>query len=116
MGRLWKGELWCRVVCCYSPKLTLSTVLLHRMKSETQKALARPWVPLVHTYGSQWSGNLMNEPLDELLKRATAITMSPKQREEQRQSFAYGNTHFENERITRATVARASKELAEKPK
>lgn len=59
---------------------------------------------------------IMDEPLDELLKLATATTMSAEQREEQRQSFAYGNTKFENERITRATVARASRELAAKPR
>jgi hypothetical protein len=37
--------------------------------------------------------------------------MSVKQREEQRQSFAYGNSKIENERITRETVARAAEEL-----
>jgi len=30
--------------------------------------------------------------------------MSDEDREEQRRTFAYGNTHIENERITRATV------------
>jgi hypothetical protein len=56
----------------------------------------------------------MDEPLNELLKLATATAMSAEQREEQRQSFAYGNTKFENDRITRETVARASQELATK--
>jgi len=30
--------------------------------------------------------------------------MTPKQQEEQRRSFAYGNTKIENERITRETI------------
>ena len=38
--------------------------------------------------------------------------MSSEEREHQRQSFAYGNTKFENDRITRATIDRASKELS----
>lgn len=53
--------------------------------------------------------------LKELLERTEASRMTSEQREEQRQSFAYGNTKFENDRITRATVERASKELAEHP-
>jgi len=54
----------------------------------------------------------MTDKLKELLKRNSSKKMSPEQREAQRQSFAYGNTKFENENITRATVARASRELA----
>jgi hypothetical protein len=54
----------------------------------------------------------MIDKLKELLEQASTTKMSPEQREHQRQSFAYGNTKFENERITRATVDRASKELA----
>lgn len=49
--------------------------------------------------------------LREMLDRTSVSKMSS----EQRQSFAYGNTKFENERITRATVERASRELAETP-
>jgi hypothetical protein len=33
-------------------------------------------------------------------------------REAQRRSFAYGNTHIENERITRATIDQAAEALA----
>jgi hypothetical protein len=54
----------------------------------------------------------MSDSLNELLKRAGERRMTPEQREEQRQSFAYGNTKFENDRITRSTVERASEELA----
>jgi len=52
------------------------------------------------------------DKLKELLERTSASRMSPAEREEQRKSFAYGNTKFENDRITRETVERASQELA----
>ena len=57
---------------------------------------------------------IMSETLKKLLERNRHTTMTPAQREAQRQSFAYGNTKFENERITRETVERASKELAQR--
>jgi hypothetical protein len=38
--------------------------------------------------------------LAALIERARAFTMSPKQREEQRRSFAFGNTKIENDLIT----------------
>jgi len=56
----------------------------------------------------------MSERLKELLAKTRATKMSAEQRESQRQSFAYGNTKFENDRITRDTVARASKNLSER--
>ena len=37
--------------------------------------------------------------------------MTAAQLREQRQSFAYGNTHIENERITREMVAEADKKI-----
>jgi len=48
---------------------------------------------------------------EELVRIARAIEMSPDQLRQQRQSFAYGNTHIENERITREMVAEADKKL-----
>jgi hypothetical protein len=47
----------------------------------------------------------MTEKLQELVERTRKITMSSQQVRKQRQSFAYGNTHIENERITREMVA-----------
>ena len=47
----------------------------------------------------------MTEKLQELVERARQITMNAEQIRRQRQSFAYGNTHIENERITREMVA-----------
>lgn len=49
----------------------------------------------------------MSEELLELVRRAREIEMTPAQLREQRQSFVYGNTHIENDRITREMVAEA---------
>lgn len=48
---------------------------------------------------------------EQLLEKARNTKMTDEQREAQRQSFAYGNTHFENEQITRETVKRASEHM-----
>ena len=61
----------------------------------------------------EW-GIEMSNRLQELLERDRKTTMTPEQGEAQRQSFAYGNTKFENDRITRDTVERASKRLAQR--
>jgi len=47
----------------------------------------------------------MTKELQELIDRARKIEMTPEQASEQRRSFAYGNTHIENERITRELIA-----------
>ncbi|MEI9804161.1 MAG: hypothetical protein WDN48_06415 [Pseudolabrys sp.] len=47
----------------------------------------------------------MTKELQELIDRTREIEMTPNQLREQRRSFAYGNTHIENERITREMVA-----------
>ena len=47
----------------------------------------------------------MTKDLQELIERARKIEMTSDQLGEQRRSFAYGNTHIENERITREMVA-----------
>ncbi|MEY9328225.1 hypothetical protein [Sinorhizobium fredii] len=54
----------------------------------------------------------MNEPLRNLLDAARKKPQSPSELEIQRRSFAYGNTHFENELITREMVERVADELA----
>jgi hypothetical protein len=56
--------------------------------------------------------NRMSDHLKDLLQNARNTQMSPEQRESQRKSFAYGNTKFENDQITRDTIERASKNLA----
>lgn len=46
----------------------------------------------------------MSEYLQELIEAARRIPFSDEEREAQRRSFAYGNTHIENDRITREMV------------
>ncbi|MDP2983940.1 MAG: hypothetical protein Q8O92_11500 [Candidatus Latescibacter sp.] len=53
----------------------------------------------------------MSEELKKLLEAARHVEISSPDAERQRRSFAYGNTKFENERITRVTVDRAAEEL-----
>lgn len=44
------------------------------------------------------------EALEYLMEQARKIQMSPEEATEQRRSFAYGNTAFENPEITRKMV------------
>ena len=53
----------------------------------------------------------MSQKLQELLERARRTRMSPNEQEAQRRSFAYGNAHIENERVTRAMVDEAAEKL-----
>ncbi len=53
----------------------------------------------------------MTEKLNELLNKAKSVKLSPEEKEEQRRSFAYGNTNIENSRITRETVDREAEDL-----
>ncbi len=54
----------------------------------------------------------MDKKLNELLDKAKNVKLSPEQKEEQRRSFAYGNTNIENARIIRETVDREAEKLA----
>jgi hypothetical protein len=58
----------------------------------------------------------MANKLEELVIRTRKITMTPDQLREQRQSFAYGNTNIENERITREMVADMDRKLESESK
>ena len=58
----------------------------------------------------------MTKDLEELVIRARTITMTADQLREQRQSFAYGNTHIENERITREMIAEADRQIETRDK
>jgi hypothetical protein len=53
----------------------------------------------------------MSKSLEELLAAAKSEVMTPEQKEAQRRSFAYGNTRFENDRITREHIDRAAEAL-----
>jgi hypothetical protein len=50
--------------------------------------------------------------LKKLIEAAKTATPTPEHREEQRRSFVYGNTHLENESITREMVAHEAEKLA----
>jgi hypothetical protein len=54
----------------------------------------------------------VSEELSALLEAAKRAEPSPEHREEQRRTFAYGNTAFENRRITREMVDREAEKLA----
>ena len=59
---------------------------------------------------------LMTDSLKNLIEAAKTAKPTPEQREQQRRSFVYGNTHFENELITREMVDREAEKLAEDKK
>jgi hypothetical protein len=52
------------------------------------------------------------EELKDLIEIAKRVTPTPEHREAQRRSFAYGNTAYENDRITREMIDRKAEELA----
>ncbi len=56
----------------------------------------------------------MSEDLKALLEKARAAKMSGEEKEEQRRSFAYGNSKIENERITRETINSEAERLSGK--
>jgi hypothetical protein len=49
--------------------------------------------------------------LDELLEETKKLIPTAEEREEQRRSFAYGNTKIENAHITRETVDKEAEKL-----
>jgi hypothetical protein len=56
----------------------------------------------------------MPQSLSRLIEMAKAVTVSEDQREEQRRSFVYGNTAFENRHITREMVNRQADALKDR--
>ncbi|MGM4928466.1 MULTISPECIES: hypothetical protein [Tardiphaga] len=59
---------------------------------------------------------VMTDALKKLLDAAKTAQPSPEHREQQRRSFVYGNTHFENDLITRDMVDREAEKLAKEGK
>lgn len=53
----------------------------------------------------------MTRHLEKLLEAAKKVVPTAEEKEQQRRSFAYGNTKIENSRITREMVDRAADEL-----
>jgi hypothetical protein len=58
----------------------------------------------------------MTDALKKLIEAAKTANPSPEHREEQRRSFVYGNTHFENALITREMVDHEAEKLAKEKK
>jgi hypothetical protein len=58
----------------------------------------------------------MTDVLKKLLEAAKTAKPTPEHREQQRRSFVYGNTHFENELITREMIDREAEKLAKDEK
>lgn len=56
----------------------------------------------------------MTKQLEVLLEQARKIQMTEAEQEEQRRSFAYGNTRIENDLITREMIDEAAERLAKK--
>lgn len=54
----------------------------------------------------------MSERLQKLIDAAREKPMSSVEKEEQRRSFAYGNAHIENERVTREMVNEAAEKIS----
>jgi hypothetical protein len=54
----------------------------------------------------------MNRNLRDLLEAARNSVLTPEEKEQQRRSFAYGNTAIENPRITREMIDRAADVLS----
>lgn len=58
----------------------------------------------------------MTENLQALIDVARRVQPTPEHREEQRRSFAYGNTAYENDRITREMIDEQAERLAREAK
>lgn len=58
----------------------------------------------------------MTARLQKLIDAARERPMSDDEQEAQRRSFAYGNAHIENDRVTREMVDEAAEKLARKRK
>jgi len=58
----------------------------------------------------------MSEELKKLLEMARSSPMSKPEKEEQRRSFAFGNTAFENPAITREMVNQQAEKLEQSAK
>lgn len=53
----------------------------------------------------------MSEYLQKLIDASRGRSMSDAEKEAQRRSFAYGNAHIENERVTREMVDEAAEKI-----
>jgi len=87
---------------------------IDRALARGRRPRQRPQGRLLATGGRSIRRFLMHEELDRLLEQAKRVKMTPAQQEEQRRSFAYGNTKIENDLITRQMIDEAAERLANK--
>jgi hypothetical protein len=96
------------------------------MKYQTSGATTRDWIAATKNmkvsasvesysqdgaYAPQAGGGASSRTrpnLDQLIERARKHKMTGEEREAQIRSFAYGNTHMENDKITREDIDRAA--------
>jgi len=53
----------------------------------------------------------MSDDLQDLIERAKAVVLTEDQKEDRRQSLAYGNAHFKNSDITRDMIREQAQAL-----
>lgn len=53
----------------------------------------------------------MSDELNKLIEKSKSVSMTSKEKEEQRRSFAYGNSKIENDQITRETIDREAEQM-----
>ena len=53
----------------------------------------------------------MSQETQKLIEKAKQVGSTPADKEEHRRSFAYGNTHIENSRITRELIDQEAEKL-----
>jgi hypothetical protein len=53
--------------------------------------------------------------LQYLIEKSKGVKMTPSEVEQQRRSFAYGNTNIENDRVTRSVVDEQADKLGVSP-
>ena len=58
---------------------------------------------------------MKDEDLQYLIEKSRGVKMTPSELEQQRRSFAYGNTNIENERVTRTMVDEQADKLGSAP-
>jgi hypothetical protein len=90
---------------------SVSDNLVTAVKAQVESRI--PKLGIIET-GKRWGEGveLMPEKLKILIEKARQTRMTPQEIEEQRVSFAYGNGNYEDRRVTRAEVIRASRSLS----
>lgn len=54
---------------------------------------------------------MKDNDLQRLIERSRNVKMTPSEAEQQRRSFAFGNTNIENDRVTRRVVDEQAEKL-----